>query len=89
MIEIEKFESGHYEQGYGYTILQGERSAKGCSALPALCRTIGTKAFSPTYRLQERYFTDCLTSTDCYKTTIGDKVFTRGISSSFSLSFSL
>ena len=33
--------------------------AKGCSSLPAPCRTIGIKAFSPTRRLLGRYFIDC------------------------------
>lgn len=43
------------------SISQGEKYARGSSSLPALCRTIGTKAFSHTRRLQGRYFTDCLT----------------------------
>ena len=41
--------------------------AKGCSSLPAPCRTIGIKAFSPTRRLLGRYFIDCLTSNEFWR----------------------
>lgn len=71
-----------YEQQHRHTVhylranstSQGEKSVKGFSFLHAPCRTIGTKAFSPTPKLLARSSIDSPISIGYYKRIMSSEV---------------
>lgn len=63
--------------------LRDERSANGFSSARVPCRTIGTRALSPTPKPLGKSSTASPTSTDYSKRSIGDKAFARGFSLMF------
>lgn len=62
---------------------RGEKSANTFSSARVPCRTIGTRALSPTSKSRGKSFIDTPTSTDYSKRSIGDKAFARGFSLMF------